>query len=43
MPELLRLARLIRCASDSPPRLFAHRLRLGLLVAALILLLSLLR
>ena len=43
MPELLRLARFIRCDSASPARLFAHRLRIGLAVAALILLLSLLR
>jgi hypothetical protein len=43
MPELLRLVRRIRCDSASPRRLFAHRLRLGLIVAALILVVSLLR
>lgn len=43
MPELLRLARLLRCDSPSPGRLFAHRIRVGLAVAGLILLLSLLR
>ena len=43
MPELLRLAQCIRCVSPSPSQIFIHRLRIGLLVAALILLLSLLR
>jgi hypothetical protein len=43
MPELLRLARLIRCDSASPARLFAHRLRIGFAVAVLILVVSLLR
>jgi hypothetical protein len=43
MPDLRRLAHLIRCDSASPGRLFAHRLRVGLVVAGLIFLLSLLR
>ena len=43
MPELLRLARLVRCDSPSPGRRFVHRMRIGLLVAGLILFLSLLR
>ena len=42
MRELLGLARL-RCAEADPCRVFRHRLRVGLAVAALILLLSLLR
>ena len=43
MAELLRLARRLRCHSASPGRLFAHRLGVGLIGAALILLLSFLR
>ena len=43
MPDLLRLARRIRCDSANPARLFTLRLGVGLVVAALILLLSLLR
>lgn len=40
MHELLRLARSIRCDSADPAHAFSHRLRIGLLVAALILILS---
>lgn len=40
MHELLRLARAIRCDADDPAQAFSHRLRIGLLVAALILILS---
>ena len=43
MRELLRLAARLRCTSIDPCRRFRHRLRVGLAVAALILLLSLLR
>ena len=43
MHELLRLARSLRCEPSSPVKAFAHRLRIGLAVAALILILSLLR
>jgi hypothetical protein len=43
MPDLLRLARLLRCDSVDPNRLFRHRLRIGLAVAVLILVVSLLR
>jgi hypothetical protein len=43
MPDLLRLARRLRCDSVDPTRLFRHRLRIGLAVAVLILLVSLLR
>jgi hypothetical protein len=42
MHELLRLAGRLRCATTDPCRMFRHRLRVGLLVAALILLVSLL-
>lgn len=42
MNELLRLARSIRCDPIAPRQAFAHRLRIGLAVAALILTLSLL-
>ena len=42
MHELLRLARSIRCDPPTPVQAFAHRLRVGLAVAALILILSLL-
>ena len=40
MSELLRLARSIRCLSADPRQAFIHRLRIGLAVAALILILS---
>lgn len=40
MNELLRLARFIRCDAPDPRQAFGHRLRIGLLVAALILLTS---
>ena len=43
MDELLRLARALRCAPTDPRLAFTHRLRVGLAVAALILVLSLLR
>jgi hypothetical protein len=43
MNELLRLARSLRCDPADPEQAFAHRLRIGLAVAALILILSLLR
>jgi len=42
MNELLRLARFIRCEPVDPRQAFAHRLRIGLAVAALILILTLL-
>ena len=40
MHELLRLARSIRCDASDPAHAFSHRLRIGLMVAALILILS---
>ena len=40
MHELLRFARAIRCDAADPGQAFSHRLRIGLLVAALILILS---
>ena len=40
MHELLRLARSIRCDVTDPAQAFSHRLRIGLLVTALILILS---
>jgi hypothetical protein len=40
MHELRRLARAIRCDAADPAQTFGHRLRIGLLVAALILILS---
>ena len=43
MNELLRLARSIRCDVADPGQAFGHRLRIGLLVAALILAVTLLR
>jgi hypothetical protein len=43
MHELLRLARSIRCDPADAGQAFAHRVRVGLAVAALLLLLSLLR
>ncbi|WP_256372693.1 hypothetical protein [Roseibium sp. RKSG952] len=43
MNELIRLARWLRSNPADPGRAFTHRLRIGLAVAALILVLSLLR
>jgi hypothetical protein len=43
MHEVLRLAARLRCASLDPCRRFRHRMAVGLAVAALILLVSLLR
>jgi hypothetical protein len=43
MRELLRLAARIRCDSADPCRRFRHRLRVGVAIAAVILLLSFLR
>jgi hypothetical protein len=43
MYELLRFAARLRCASTEPCRMFRHRLRVGLLVAVLILLVSIFR
>ena len=43
MNDLLRLARSLRCDAADPRASFTHRLRIGLAVAALILILSLLR
>ncbi len=43
MRELLGLAARLRCGDADPCRLFRHRMRVGLAVAALILLLSLFR
>ena len=40
MHELLRIARAIRCDTADPAQAFSHRLRVGLLVATLILVLS---
>jgi hypothetical protein len=40
MNELLRLARALRCEPVNARQAFAHRLRIGLAVAALILILS---
>ncbi len=42
MNELLRLARALRCDPANSRQAFAHRLRVGLMVAALILIFSLL-
>ena len=42
MNELLRLARSIRCDATDPGQTFAHRLRIGLMITALILLISIL-
>jgi hypothetical protein len=42
MNELLRLARSLRCEPADPRRVFIHRLRIGLVVATLILIVSLL-
>ncbi|WP_256371636.1 hypothetical protein [Tabrizicola sp. YIM 78059] len=43
MNDILRLARALRCAPGDPGQAFRHRLAVGLAVAALILVLSLLR
>jgi hypothetical protein len=43
MHEFLRAIARLRCDDSDPCRAFRHRLRVGLTVAALILLLSLLR
>jgi hypothetical protein len=43
MRELLCLAARLRCRDADPCRIFRHRLRVGLAVAALILLVTLLR
>jgi hypothetical protein len=43
MHELFRLARSIRCEPADAGQAFVHRVRVGLAVAALILILSLLR
>ncbi len=40
MHEILRLARSLRCDPANPGQAFAHRLRIGLAVAVLILFLS---
>ncbi|MES2667881.1 MAG: hypothetical protein V4712_17485 [Pseudomonadota bacterium] len=40
MHELLRLAHVLRCDAADPGQAFSHRLRIGLLVAAFILILS---
>ncbi|WP_296540507.1 hypothetical protein [Rhizorhabdus sp.] len=43
MNDLIRLARSFRCDPADPRQAFAHRLRIGLAIAALILILSLFR
>jgi hypothetical protein len=43
MRDLLGLATRLRCGDADPAQVFRHRLRVGLIVAVLILLLSLLR
>ncbi len=43
MNEFLRLARSIRCDPPDPQQTFSHRLRIGLMIAALILAFALLR
>ena len=43
MTDLVRVLRGLRRLTDDPRDAFAHRLRVGLMVAALILILSLLR
>jgi hypothetical protein len=43
MNEILRLARSLRCDPADPRAAFTHRLRIGLAIAALILILSLFR
>jgi len=42
MTELTRVLRGLRRLTDDPRQMFIHRLRIGLMVAALILILSLL-
>ncbi|MFT3687789.1 hypothetical protein [Paenirhodobacter sp.] len=42
MNELLRFARTLRCDATDPGQAFGHRLRIGLAIAALIMILSLL-
>lgn len=42
MNELLRLARSFRCDADDPDQVFVHRIRIGVLITALILLTSIL-
>lgn len=42
MTELLRLVRGLRCTPAGPRHAFAHRMRIGLAVAAVILIVSLL-
>lgn len=43
MNDLLRLARALRCDPGDPGQAFRHRLGVGLAIAALILILSLIR
>jgi hypothetical protein len=43
MRELFQLVARLRCSTTDPCRAFRHRLSVGLLVAALILLVSILR
>ncbi|CAM5772522.1 hypothetical protein [Bosea minatitlanensis] len=43
MRELLRLARQLRCDSPDPREAFAHRMRIGVVVALFILIAYLLR
>jgi hypothetical protein len=43
MGDLLRLVGSLRCSTTDPYQALRHRLRVGLLVAALILLVSILR
>ena len=43
MNDLLRRARALRCDATDPSQAFSHHLRIGLAIAALILVLSLLR
>ncbi len=43
MNDFLRRARALRCEPGDPGQTFSHRLRIGLAIAVLILVLSLLR
>jgi len=43
MHDLLRLARILRSDAADPGETFTHRIRIGVIVAALILIFSLLR
>jgi hypothetical protein len=43
MPELVRVLRGLRRAADDPRAIFAHRLRVGVAIAALIFFFSFLR